>query len=446
MKGKYDAIVVGASFAGLVFGYKLAERGFKVLVLEKREAEGLACDCCDCLVEDAVFSIPGFEFTSDLRNYLGAYEVRMISPDMRTTVFISELPMGMVNAKTLLETLFDRAKSSGVEVRMGCSAFGVEMENGFVVGVKTSQGSFPSKIAVCSSGAERVLCRDVPIGMGIPRQVGLNDRMTIYREVRDVSSLQGGGEFKDGVLEYYIGRYGGFCWVFRRGSESIDVGVATHAALGNPNPREIAQGFIRSNPIAGDRILFSGGESIPTRRPLNTMVGGGFMVLGDSACHASPVFAKGIAGAMLGASIAADAAALALETGDVSVEGLWPYNYEYMRQRGSIMAALDCLRIFLQAIREEDFSWLMARKLLGEEELAKALSGRAVLPEGSSSVKGHRKTLGNFPIARQYSNALKFAQRARELYKQYPPSYYSPEFTEWSQETDFLFSDIHREF
>ncbi|MDD5447840.1 MAG: FAD-binding protein [Actinomycetota bacterium] len=442
MKEKYDAIVVGASFAGLVFSCKLAEQGFRVLVIEKEPAQRVGCDY---LVEDALFRIPGFEFTSDLRNYSGAPQLIMISPDMRTQISISELPMGMINARELSETLFDRAKSSGVEVRMGCSAFGVEIENGFVVGVKTSQGNFPSRIAVCASGAERVLCRDIPIGMGIPRQVGLNDRMTIYREVRNVSSFGGSvDELKDGVLEYYVGRYGGFCWVFRRGSESIDIGVATHAALGNSNPREIARGFIRSNPIVGDRILFSGGGSIPTRRPLNTMVGSGFMALGDSACHANPIFAKGIAGAMLGASIASDAAALALETGDVGVEGLWSYNYEYMRQRGSTMVDLDALRIFLHAIGEEDFSWLMAKGLLGEEELAKALSGRTVFSGDSAGVRGRLKALGNFPLARRYSRALRFAQRAQELYGQYPSSYYPPEFSEWSQEADFLFANIRK--
>ena len=224
----------------------------------------------------------------------------------------------------------------------------------------------------------------------------------------------------------------------------VDIGTGVQDIPGAPDPREIVLGFIRSNPSVGEKVFHRAGGRMPTRRPLNTMVTSGFIVIGDAACQSTPFISRGVGGAMEGACLAADAAAFALEAGDVSARGLWSYNYQYIRERGANMAALDCLRIFLQNIPEKEFSWSMAKGLIGKQEISSALMGRFEMPTVQSRMKSLIRGLRSVPLTVRFENVLKQAQKVMELYSQYPREYDSPEYDEWAREADYLFEDVER--
>lgn len=443
MNDKYDVVVAGAGCAGSVFSVRMASRGFRVLLIDRKRADELGTDAVDFLESEA------FELSSidppvppEARPPIKGMDV--LSPDTTTRIPITDHQYTKVDRKLFAQRLHNLAKQSGVEVMTQCIVGGAEIDNGFVVSVNTDRGDFPCRLAVGASGLDRVLCRDIPRGMGIPRRLRTRDFISVYRETRELDPDATENGFERGKVEYYMGRHGGFSWVHADEEGTIDVGTAVQDIPGAPDPREIVLGFIRSNPGVGERVLRRGGGRIPTRRPLNTMVASGLMVMGDAACQATPFLGRGVGGAMTGAALAADAAAFALEAGDVSVAGLWSYNYHFMLERGAHMAALDCMRIFLQRMPEKEFTSSLSRGVIDEREMASALSGKFEIPTAQVKIKSVLKGFRDVPLLVRFGSALKLAVRAFELYGQYPREYDPPEYADWAQEADYIFEDVEK--
>jgi flavin-dependent dehydrogenase len=412
-----------------------------VLLVDRARAEEFGHDFRD-LVEADSLRTAGFDLTHGEEFARKPASIDVISPDTATRVHVSAEPFLVVNRKELTGCLLRGARSAGVRVIEQCSANGTEMHRGFVTGVSTDRGSFSCRLVISASGLDRVLCRDLPSGMGIPRRLRTGDYISVYRETREMSPDASGGN--EGRLEYHVGRFGGYSWTYNGPDGTMDIGTGVHDVPGLPDPREIVLGYVRSNPLVGERVLSREGGRVASRRPLSTMVANGLMVVGDAACQAIPVIARGVGGAMVGASIAAETAVLALESGDVSTAGLWSYNYEYMQERGAHMAALDCLRILMQHMPEKEFSWSMAKGVIDQSEITSALTGKFEVPTAQVKIKNLLKGLAAVPLLVRYDNNLKLARKVLEHYVAYPIEYDAPDFVDWSREADFLFEDVEK--
>jgi hypothetical protein len=78
----------------------------------------------------------------------------------------------------------------------------------------------------------------------------------------------------------------------------------------------------------------------PYRRSPYSLVGNGFMVMGDAAFQTKPFSGEGVTSSFTACQIAAEVAVEALRQGDVSRERLWPYNVRYFRDQGAKFASL----------------------------------------------------------------------------------------------------------
>jgi flavin-dependent dehydrogenase len=78
----------------------------------------------------------------------------------------------------------------------------------------------------------------------------------------------------------------------------------------------------------------------PYRRSPYSMVGNGFMVMGDAAFQTKPFSGEGVTSSFRACQIAAEVAVEGLGQGDVSRERLWPYNVRYFRGQGAKFASL----------------------------------------------------------------------------------------------------------
>lgn len=440
MSEKYDVVVVGAGCAGVLASTRIASRGHSVLLLDRRRNEELGHESHD-LVEEESLRAAGLDLTGPFSRQPASLDV--ISPDTMTRVKISDVGFRVVSRRALLDHLLDEARDAGVRVVTQCIANGTRVEKGFVTGVLTDRGLYPCSLAIGASGLDRVLCRDIPSGMGIPRRLRTSDYISVYRETRE-SATDGAQGAEEGLFRYHVGRYGGYSWTYADSDGTVDIGTGVQDRPESPDPREIVLGYVRSDTAVGERVISREGGRVAARRPLHTMVANGLMVVGDAACQATPVFARGVGGALLGASIAAQTASIALESGDVSTSGLWSYNYEYMHARGAHMAALDCLRLLMQRMPEKEFSWSMAKGVIDEQEIAAALRGRFEVPSAQMKIKNVFKGLADVPLLVRYDNTLKLAARALEHYRAYPVDYDAPDFAGWSQEADFLFEDVEK--
>jgi hypothetical protein len=78
----------------------------------------------------------------------------------------------------------------------------------------------------------------------------------------------------------------------------------------------------------------------PYRRSPYSLVGNGFMVMGDAAFQTKPFSGEGVTSSFTACRIAAQVAAEALQRGDVSRGSLWDYNVRYFRDQGAKFASM----------------------------------------------------------------------------------------------------------
>jgi electron-transferring-flavoprotein dehydrogenase len=423
----------------------MATRGFRVLLIDREREESVGHDRRD-IVENDAFELSCVERPMPPESLPGFVGIEVLVPDSTGSIRLTEFPYLVVNRRLFASRLLGQARRAGAELLSQCIAGEAEVNRGFVTAVATDRGTFRCRLAVDASGLERALCRTFPRGMGIPRQLSPRDYVTIYREARGP-----GGDPEDptdpgGFIRYYIDHSGGYSWVQAdSGSHGIvDFGAAVQDGPASPDPREVVMDLIASTPGVCETVTYSGGGRVPARKPLNTMVAPGLLVIGDAACQAVPMACRGVGSAMTAATMAADAAAFALEARDVSPEGLWAYNYNYMRERGAYTAALDCMRIFIQALPEKEFLWFLARGVIDESDIAMALMGRFGMPNAQARVRNMLKGLADVPMLLRFDGALKQAQRVLDHYLDYPREYDAPAYAEWSREADYLFEDAQK--
>ncbi|MDD5748045.1 MAG: NAD(P)/FAD-dependent oxidoreductase [Actinomycetota bacterium] len=438
----YDAVIVGAGCAGSVFSARLASRGFRVLLVERKREDDIGRDSFG-FVENEGFDLAAIKPSAPPEEYGKINCVEVYAPDGSKSFTQEDFSCRVVDRRLLGKRLLEIAKEAGVELITQCVATGVVIENGFAVAIETDRGVFKGRLIVGASGLDRVVCRDLPKGMGIPRALRTADHVCVYSETRKIDPEFAMKSDRTGVLKYYVGRYGGYQWVLRIDGDMVDIGSAVQDRKGVPDSGDLVHGFLRSNPWVGEEVVKKSGGRIPTRRPLNTMVASGLMVLGDSACQAMPIVGRGVGGAMIGACFASDAASFALETGDLTPAGLWSYNSNFMRNRGADMAALDCIRVFLQKLDEKEFVWAISKGVISRDSIASVIAGR--MPPGKVPDKVRRilKGLGDVSLVSRFDSMSRLAQKIYELYSQYPKDYDHPEFVEWSSEVDYLFEDVY---
>ncbi|HEY5493711.1 MAG TPA: FAD-dependent oxidoreductase [Candidatus Anoxymicrobiaceae bacterium] len=442
MSEQYDVVVVGAGCAGALAGERIARGGHRVLLVDRRRPEELGHESRD-MVEEEALSLTGMDPAALTGGSSRVTGLEVISPDTATTVRLSEIPFRIVDRRLLAAALMAKAREAGVQVLTQCIVGGVEVDRGRVTGITTDRGSYSARLTVGASGLDRVLCRDLPSGMGIPRRLRTSDFISVYRETRSVSP-EASRDLATGSYRYHVGLYGGYSWTYASADGTLDIGTGVQDLQGYPDPREIVLGYVRSHPEVGEKVISREGGRIPTRRPLSTMVTNGMLVVGDAACQAAPVVARGVGGAVVGGILAAETALAALEADDVGVEALWRYNHAYMLNRGAHMAALDCLRLLMQRMTEKEFSWGMSKGVVDEAEISSALTGRFAVPNAMTKLKNFFKGLGGVPLLVRYENSLRNAQKVLDHYLSYPPKYYKPDFADWSQQADFLFEDAER--
>ena len=437
MNHSYDVVVVGAGCAGALASSRIASNGFSVLLVDRRR-EAEICRPTRDIVEEAALREAGVASGIDLESRQ-VTSVEAISPDTATSILLKDVPLRVVDRGPICHRLLDEARDAGVQVLTECVVGAAEVDRGFATGVSTDRGSFSCRLLVEASGLERVLCRDIPKGMGIPRRLRTSDHVSAYVETRQLNE-DSPGIPAAGTVRYHLGHFGGFNWTHFAQDGTIDVGTAVQDVKGAPDPRDIVLGYVRSSPPIGEKVLLRVGGRVPTRRPLSTMVANGMMLVGDAACQAAPLLLRGMGGALVGAFMLAATAVRALQAGDVSAAGLWSYNHDYMHARGADMAALDCMRLFMQKLTEKEFSWCMARKVIDESAISTMLTGK-LAGRPPARIRSYIRGFGSTPLDLRYENTMRLAHKVAEHYRSYPRAPEAPEYAQWSAEAEFLFDD-----
>ena len=186
MADRCDVVVVGAGPSGLMASWKLAEKGFKVILLEtKKTAYRYKRPCCAMVIlepgfhSETVKTGPGkimFENTGLEIPYKGEFNNlnRSIKFSPSGYKFLVKSKTGYPLARTiskeaLLKTFYDKALEAGVEIREGESGIGAECRDESVeIRVRKEEKTYKinASYAVAADGVNSAVLESLGLNKG----------------------------------------------------------------------------------------------------------------------------------------------------------------------------------------------------------------------------------------------------------------------------------------
>jgi digeranylgeranylglycerophospholipid reductase len=432
----YDVIIAGAGTGGATTAYTLAKRGHSVLLIDRKERDNIGNKTCgDALGSHHITELRELVGIPELPAGIVEYEVNgidLIAPDRdhrlrmegptTTGMSFNRLKMG--------QWFVGLAERAGAEVMASTRVKRLLFDNGKVSGIKIAkeggqEKDFTGHIVVDATGATGMLRMQLPETSPVERQVAGEDRMVAWRDIYETPDFD--FETPD-ILEIFWNQeqtLGGYVWVFPQGKNRVNVGNGLMTIEGHRNPKDIQYDFVKKTWIDtwGEiKVLDSSGGVAPIRRPIDTMVDDGFMLVGDAACQVNPIHGGGIGSSLLGGAHAGIVASEALENNDVSINGLWDYNPRYHRSYGKKQAALDVFRWFLLNVTNEDIDFAFRKQIIKASDLLDTSMTGEVKFGAGEKFKRLVSGFGKVPLLLRVNKVAKLMNEIRAVYDDYPSS------------------------
>ncbi|MGM0397414.1 MAG: geranylgeranyl reductase family protein, partial [Halobacteriota archaeon] len=423
---EYDAVVVGAGTAGNYAAATIADAGYDVVILERKNAtEAGHIACGDAIKSADAFpsAIPKSKIEPAMTNTdvdHGRFEIPQED-------VVLEIPvpgeLAVVDRWEYGRRIIEAADEAGVEFHYDTVVKDVVQEDGRVVGVEgIREGEFvryEGDIVIDAAGTLSIL-QDVTdfADTSFDTNVRYTQFTSAYREILEVPEPV---EWSDALVFKPTDRAAGYVWYFPRTETTINAGLGFQMTEPPMHLVHDLKRDLRNRPeFAGAEVHDKLGAALPTRRPYDSAVAPGFMAVGDAAGHVNPTTGGGIAGAAYAGEYAGKRAIRAIETGDVSEATLWAYNENVMDHFGGRYAGLDVYNIFTTALDVDTMMGLLAA--LPTDKLSEALYSGTAEFDLALKLRTVFNALGYWDTVLQLYRAKRHADTLIDHYDEYPDS------------------------
>jgi len=357
-----DVLIVGAGPAGAYLGGKLAEAGCDVQILEALPLDRVGSHI-EVIHMDQVrfdeFEIP-HPTPPELLHLVPIGKVWSVDGK---DYFEVDYPFYVVNMPAYLQRLQGYIRRAGGKLTENACVEGVIIEEGFLKGVRGTLGgeSFEAfaKITVDASGMSGAVRTHLPDGFGV-ENTPVPPEQTFYcaLELRDglPPGFPTGNNSFLGAPGFWNKSYGDGVIL-----GLIAPGSAENAWQAHRQWREACYGD--PGRLVAKRI-----GCAPYRRPPASLVGNGFVGVGDCVYQNKAFSGEGITSGYTGGKIAREVILHALEKNDYSQEGLWDYNLRYFRGQGAKFAGVMGFLPMVNGLPGEDVDYLYRQKFIFSSE------------------------------------------------------------------------------
>ncbi|NVM55695.1 MAG: NAD(P)/FAD-dependent oxidoreductase, partial [Candidatus Helarchaeota archaeon] len=430
---------------GCAFALSIDEQ-FSVTLLEKKSKTELGPDWIDGfdkqLIED-------YEISKYVEKLSDSFGQRFYSPDGMTSI---AAPLSerieidrKILAQNLISALNEKPNITFIENATVKSAL---IENNFVVGIKykldNQEHTINSKLVVDATGYPAVLRKNLAEIYGFTKDIEKIDTFLTFRKYITRPTSLTTNEHK-----IFFGRHRGISWINSEMEDLVDLFAGVPSFADHINPKEIVQELenqlkeechsqIDLKPV---RANYPG--IIPTRRCLDSFCENGFLLIGDSACQVEPLSGSGIASGMLAGYLAAKIVNSLLQSGQkLTKANLWQYNYEWIQKTGAQYASIDIFRLFLLSRSEEDYNFLIRKRIITENDFKNSLTGKKIKLGFIEILRRLWRGWTRLGLLLALKRAINDANKFKTIYLNYPESYDKELFEPWQQKKE----DILRKY
>jgi len=353
-----DVIVVGAGTAGCLYAWRMAERGHQVLVLEKKPLSSLgqAIEIFHMGQEQFdLFDIPHPNPPELIHTETIGYTY---SPDLEVCLPLSGT-FYVMNMPAFMQRMQDYAREAGAVFMEGTEVEDVILDQGKIVGVRGMRGeeAFEAcgRLVVDTSGLAGAVRTKLPDDFGIENQpVPPEKRMFVCLELRT------------GIPEGFPTGSNGY--MFHKAFWNKSYGDDVVLGIGQPKSYDYAWQKQKEwrEEYFGDpgKVVGKRQGAIPFTRTPFSLVGDGFMLIGDAANQNKPFSGEGVTSGFAAVAIAVDVSDQALKNDDTSCTALWDYNVRYQRGQGAKFAASMAQLPVAAELRREDVNFLFRKGII----------------------------------------------------------------------------------
>lgn len=339
----YDVIVIGGGPAGSTAATRLAQRGRRVLLIEKEQfprfhiGESLL-PCSMPLIEEL-----GAMKRLEAADFLPKYAAEFVTADgtmKRRYAFRDGLVPGApsayeVDRSEFDQLLLDNATDKGVEVRQGLQVvrFDLERKEGVSVVARAPGGdetTFEARMLIDASGQSSLLAGR----LGLREMDHELKNFAVYAHFEGASRKSGEEE---GDISIVLVQ-GGWWWVIPLRGNRTSVGLVgpSRHLRGRKPDQAFFDAQIARTPFVKERL--AGASALSSVRSVSDysyvsrkLSGDRFVLVGDAAAFIDPVFSTGVYLGMAGAFRAADAVEDALAADRFEAQRFAAYERETQR-------------------------------------------------------------------------------------------------------------------
>lgn len=380
-----DILIVGAGPVGAHAAHLFAERGFKVVLLEKNKRDACGARWVNGVplwqLEEAGLGKPA---TNEIHHTGDLFSI--ISPLSQHRVTLKDAQLLDIDMRHFGLGLLDRAESHpNVTIYFETDFQDLNFDDhGRPISAHTSVGEIRFQLIIDASGMSAVVRKQVPILSRLCPQVTPSDICTAAQEVYEVADPHGADAFlhknsgAKGQALAFIGVAGGFSLmrvVIGNEAESVAFLTGSRPLPGIPSGMDLLRQFVAANSWVGARI-FGGQRPIPLRRPYAAQSASGVALLGDAGCQIYSAHGSGIGISLIAAKILAETLNPDEDIGDAEV--LARYARRFHKEYGSLLANSDASRRFSQDLTQEETNILIEQRLLSPNIARDALFQRPI--------------------------------------------------------------------